>query len=181
MTPAIYRRLILGVKKTIMSLSDIIKPTSAQRIQGRGPGKNNLCILHPAAAWTSVYVWFSLLQAQPSCREGGCQDFWELQWRSNCYGNRKLTVLYQLFQQNLQWYFWWKYWMFLWVIATKWRAFGSLFNSLSVLAVNKKVCRNYVSLFVWNFSFRAPAAHSSVQRFRTPKLEDIFHLHLCTF
>lgn len=38
MGPRSNSRLTLGVKKIIMSLSDIIKPTNAQRIQGRNTG-----------------------------------------------------------------------------------------------------------------------------------------------
>lgn len=90
-----YVRLTPGAKKIIMSLPDIIKPTNGRKIQGKWG------CMDADTHWfehtqrdmhlSDSFVWrclscSSTIQTQPGCWKSGCQDFWELQWSSNCYG-----------------------------------------------------------------------------------------------
>lgn len=89
-------RLILGVKKIVTSLLDIIKLMNAQRIQGTDNRMDTNTLLFSGTNHTqtllasdALHFWSSLLQTQPSCWKSGCKNFWELQWRCNCYGKSK--------------------------------------------------------------------------------------------
>lgn len=84
-------RSIPGVKKTATLLSAIIKPTNGRRIRGtsRYIGQFQATLLDLNYTLLFYFGFFSppfVLQTQPSCRKGGSQDFWELQWSRNCYG-----------------------------------------------------------------------------------------------
>lgn len=89
-------RSTLGVKKIITSLLDIIKPMNGRRMRGEFPQSGHWCLqfqIHkpcPCLDVSALNGCSSLLQTQPSRRKSGCQDFWELQWSSNCYGDSKL-------------------------------------------------------------------------------------------